>query len=69
MDESTVPDDPTRRVFVKAVAYVTPAILTLSVTPVWASPGSLKDGGCQTVGGADRFPCIAGAARTIRNQR
>ncbi len=35
--------DQTRRTFVKTVAYVTPAILTLTATPALASPGSVKD--------------------------
>lgn len=50
---------PDRRAVIKALVYVTPAILTLPASPAHASPGSLKDG-CETVGGKDRFPCVVG---------
>jgi hypothetical protein len=34
--------DPARREFVKRAAYVPPAIVTLSVAPAYAKPGSEK---------------------------
>jgi len=39
-EKNGAPASPSRRKFVTKVAYIAPAILTLSVTPSYASSGS-----------------------------
>ena len=49
MSEKNLPRDPSKRAFVKKVAYVTPTILTLPAVSAYAAQGS---GGPQP----DRYP-------------